>query len=58
MDYSEYLAFLRTRNKEIFSKCEKCEKPSSDIEADGYRLYPVCKAHLINTLLQNQENFE
>jgi hypothetical protein len=58
MDYSEYLAFLRTRNKEIFSKCEKCGKPSSDIEADGYRLYPVCEVHLINTHFNLQKGFE
>jgi hypothetical protein len=46
MDFSEYLAFLRKRDKEIFSKCEKCGQPSSDIESDGYRIFPICKDHI------------
>jgi hypothetical protein len=51
MDYSEYLAKIRKDNKELFDKCEKCGKPSSDIEADGYRLYPVCKYHVKKNIL-------
>lgn len=44
--YQDYLAKIRKENKELFSKCQKCGKPSAEIEADGYNIYPVCKDHL------------
>jgi hypothetical protein len=43
--YLEYLAKIRRENKELFSKCQICGKPSSTINADGYRVYPVCQDH-------------
>jgi hypothetical protein len=55
--YTEYLAKVRQENKELFSKCQKCGKPATDIEADGYKIYPVCKAH-INTPSKSQSNLE
>ena len=45
--YSEYLAKIRKDNKELFSKCKICGKPSETIESDGYEIYPVCKDHII-----------
>lgn len=43
--YYEYLAKIRKENKELFSICQFCKKPSEDIISDGYRIYPVCKNH-------------
>lgn len=47
--YYDYLAKIRKDNKALFAKCKKCNKPSTNIEADGYRIYPVCKDHLDTT---------
>jgi translation initiation factor 2 beta subunit (eIF-2beta)/eIF-5 len=55
--YTEYLAKVRQENKELFSKCQECGKPATDIEADGYKIYPVCKAH-INTHVEPKSNLE
>lgn len=44
--YYEYLAKIRRDNKQLFEKCQKCGKPSVGLEADGYRIYSVCKEHM------------
>jgi hypothetical protein len=44
--YYEYLAKIRKDNKQLFEKCQICSKPSVTVEADGYRVYPVCLDHI------------
>lgn len=44
--YAQYLAKIRKDNKDLFSKCQVCGKPSDNIESDGYKIYPVCKNHI------------
>lgn len=44
--YYEYLDKIRKENKELFSRCQECGKPAITIEADGYKIYPICKDHI------------
>jgi hypothetical protein len=51
----QYLDFLRQKNKEIMSKCYYCDGFAITIRADGYAIYPVCKNHIDERDLQNEE---
>ena len=43
--YQDYINRIRAENKALFSKCQICGKPSTTINADGYKIYPVCQDH-------------
>jgi Zn finger protein HypA/HybF involved in hydrogenase expression len=56
LKYTQYLKKIRKENKDLYSKCEKCDNFCTDINADGYRLYPVCKSHAVNIVSKFKHN--